>query len=598
MACRFFAAGHCHYGSRCRFQHLAPLGQPDIRIPRATSSPSHNPQTVSGPPPSASSPATASPPAEPERLEDTLLSLALWDGDAQDFECCICFDLLTDPRQCIKGHPCCLACLTRHLEVSQTCPTCRIPMQLETACRNLHLERQISALRFRCKNEGCSATFLRVERDQHEVQCQYRFVECACRCRVAVHNFYAHLPTCAVWRDAGRLAQEAAQATRRASDLEAEVRRLRADLDSRLHDADAALTQARAEVNTLRIWKEAATAELGSKLDAANKEQAKFSTMLDGILKELQKQSKSKGMSLEGKHQAILSHIRNLKQSLQEAEEKATAFKSASERSTFQQLKAMESKFSIILQGLVEVLRNGADEAEDICVLDDFEEQASIISEHIKEQQIKRLELSSDLADIIDEIHSYTAPFPKSQFEDKKKKPYILLHIGFLRDTIESTQEELLNEQAKVLLLEDKECELEKERDAAHRDVEALTCERNAALKTVEAVTRERDVARRNAEAVTCERNAALKNVEAVTRERDVARRNAEAMTWERNAARREYEACCREKDETERGLISQRNFSIRIEQDLMEEKNWNFRLKCFVCLGLLFCFSKLRVVV
>lgn len=47
--------------------------------------------------------------------------------------------------------------------------------------------------------------------------------------------------TCAVWQDAGRLEQEAARATCRASELEAEVRRLRADLDSRLRDADAAL---------------------------------------------------------------------------------------------------------------------------------------------------------------------------------------------------------------------------------------------------------------------------------------------------------------------------------------------------------------------
>eukprot|EP00667_Euglena_gracilis_P022428 EG_transcript_24952 len=192
------------------------------------------------------------------RPECTLLSLALCDGDTEDFECCICFDLLADPRQCLNGHACCLSCLTRHLEVNQNCPTCRVPMQLTTAGRNLQLERQINALRFRCKNEGCPATFVRVEREAHELQCQYRLVDCACRCKASVHDFYAHLQTCAVWRDAGRQAGELARVTRRVAELEAEVQRLR--------DADAALTQATAEVSTLQAWNEAAAAD-------ANKEQ-------------------------------------------------------------------------------------------------------------------------------------------------------------------------------------------------------------------------------------------------------------------------------------------------------------------------------------
>eukprot|EP00667_Euglena_gracilis_P004492 EG_transcript_4512 len=371
MACRFFAAGHCRHGSRCRFQHPTPPGEPDTHISRTTAAPSCNPETVSGPAPSASSTAATSaaapPPAEPDRSECTLLSLALCDRDTQDFECCICFDLLADPRQCINGHPCCLACLTLHLQLSQTCPTCRIPMRLETAGRNLQLERQISALRFRCKNEGCPATFVRVERETHEQQCQYRLVECACRCRAAVHAFYAHLQKCVVWRDAGQLAGDLARAARRVADLEAELQRLQADLDSRLRDVDAAHQEREKERD--EEW---------------DKERRGFSAVLDGVLKELQKQPKSKGIALESKQQAIVSHIRNLKQSLEEAKEKAVTCEVASKRLTHQK-EEERGKFSGMLKGIADSLRDIGFDMEDPWISDDLEDQVSYISAQIEQ---------------------------------------------------------------------------------------------------------------------------------------------------------------------------------------------------------------------
>jgi hypothetical protein len=62
----------------------------------------------------------------------------LFTQPVNDFlECPICFDIMKDPVLCnAQGHTFCRHCVTRHLDQSETCPTCREPMQIEKMLPN------------------------------------------------------------------------------------------------------------------------------------------------------------------------------------------------------------------------------------------------------------------------------------------------------------------------------------------------------------------------------------------------------------------------------------------------------------------------------
>ena len=66
--------------------------------------------------------------------------------------------------------------------------------------------------------------------------------------------------------------------------------------------------------------------------------------------------------------------------------------------------------------------------------------------------------------------------------------------------------------------------------------IDAANAERDAAKKDVETITAERD-------AITAERDAAKKDVETITAERDAAKKDVETITAERDKVKAEYAA-------------------------------------------------------
>ena len=129
----------------------------------------------------------------------------------QNFICLICFNVLKDPVLCPRNHHCfCRACITKHLENFQRCPTCADELTVETltepqqtikdylnelnihciyvnrGCQEIvqlqHLERHEATCGYSpavCTNQGCGATLNRCDLIHHESEvCEFRKLKC------------------------------------------------------------------------------------------------------------------------------------------------------------------------------------------------------------------------------------------------------------------------------------------------------------------------------------------------------------------------------------------------------------------------------------
>ena len=140
------------------------------------------------------------------------------------FCCKICFEVLDDPVQCENNeHYFCRKCITKHLENSETCPTCMDQLTLETLrppsrivanvvpqlkkprCRHvsrgcvenvevedvlLH-EETCGYAPVVCSNEGCKETVNRRDQESHETEeCKFRKITCESCDEELVHADY------------------------------------------------------------------------------------------------------------------------------------------------------------------------------------------------------------------------------------------------------------------------------------------------------------------------------------------------------------------------------------------------------------------------
>ena len=129
----------------------------------------------------------------------------------QTLHCGVCMNVLKDPVMCRRNeHLCCRACIIPHLRISQTCPTCKELLTVETlrpasrGIRNLlaelkircefhdrgcgefieleNLERHVRDCGFApavCSNEGCRLEVNQRDLLHHEtVACEHRRVQC------------------------------------------------------------------------------------------------------------------------------------------------------------------------------------------------------------------------------------------------------------------------------------------------------------------------------------------------------------------------------------------------------------------------------------
>ena len=99
------------------------------------------------------------------------------------FHCCICTNVIKDPVMCSPNeHLFCRVCITQHLKNSQTCPTCREPLTVETlkqASRNV--TNLLYELKIRCQffDRGCTQ-FVELENlESHETDCGFAPAVCS-----------------------------------------------------------------------------------------------------------------------------------------------------------------------------------------------------------------------------------------------------------------------------------------------------------------------------------------------------------------------------------------------------------------------------------
>ena len=144
-----------------------------------------------------------------------------------NFSCKICLEVLHDPVQCQHNeHYFCRACITKHLENSETCPLCMDQLTLETLKppsriildvvsqlkkpRCSHVSRgctenvQVEQLLLHeetcgyapvvCSNEGCEETLNRRDKESHETEeCKFRKITCdSCNEELAYVDFEKH----------------------------------------------------------------------------------------------------------------------------------------------------------------------------------------------------------------------------------------------------------------------------------------------------------------------------------------------------------------------------------------------------------------------
>ena len=100
----------------------------------------------------------------------------------RNFICSICFNVLKDPVLCPRNHHCfCRACITKHLENSQRCPTCADELTVETLAEPQRTIKDVlNEMNIHCIyiNRGCQEIVQLQHLDQHEATCGFTAAVC------------------------------------------------------------------------------------------------------------------------------------------------------------------------------------------------------------------------------------------------------------------------------------------------------------------------------------------------------------------------------------------------------------------------------------
>ena len=100
----------------------------------------------------------------------------------RNFLCLICFNVLKEPVLCPRNHHCfCRACITRHLENYQRCPTCADELTVETLIEPPRMVKDyINELKIHCVyiDRGCQEILQLQHLDQHEATCGFTPAMC------------------------------------------------------------------------------------------------------------------------------------------------------------------------------------------------------------------------------------------------------------------------------------------------------------------------------------------------------------------------------------------------------------------------------------
>ena len=100
----------------------------------------------------------------------------------QNFLCLICFNVLKEPVMCSRNQHCfCRACITKHLQNSQRCPTCADELTIETLAEPQRMVKDyLNELPIHCVhiNRGCQEIVQLQNLDRHEATCGFTPAVC------------------------------------------------------------------------------------------------------------------------------------------------------------------------------------------------------------------------------------------------------------------------------------------------------------------------------------------------------------------------------------------------------------------------------------
>ena len=100
----------------------------------------------------------------------------------RNFLCLICFNVLKEPVMCSRNQHCfCRACITKHLQNSQRCPTCADELTVETLAEPQRMVKDyLNELPIHCVhiNRGCQEIVQLQNLDRHEATCGFTPAVC------------------------------------------------------------------------------------------------------------------------------------------------------------------------------------------------------------------------------------------------------------------------------------------------------------------------------------------------------------------------------------------------------------------------------------
>ena len=111
----------------------------------------------------------------------------------RNFLCLICFNVLKEPVMCSRNQHCfCRACITKHLQNSQRCPTCADELTVETLAEPQRMVKDyLNELPIHCVhiNRGCQEIVQLQNLDRHEATCGFIPAVCTNQgCRATVNK--------------------------------------------------------------------------------------------------------------------------------------------------------------------------------------------------------------------------------------------------------------------------------------------------------------------------------------------------------------------------------------------------------------------------
>lgn len=159
--------------------------------------------------------------------------------DVTDFECSICYGVLSNPKVCKCGNSFCHDCMVKCLKDKGKCPICEKRQEIDNlypnlivkkiinskdvtcsnkaigglggstsnnsriiGCdwigkldrRNAHLAEECLYAEVKCTSQGCIFTDKRYKMEKHQKRCEYRYVTCkACSCtEIILRDFHVH----------------------------------------------------------------------------------------------------------------------------------------------------------------------------------------------------------------------------------------------------------------------------------------------------------------------------------------------------------------------------------------------------------------------